>query len=59
MGRQGDAINLFVVQSLGKSGAFGEVVVGVLPFLLMMITFVALVTMFPSVAMWLPHVLAK
>lgn len=52
-------VNLFVVQSLRKSGSFAQVAIGVLPFLAIMIGFVVLLIAFPSIAMWLPQLLSR
>src|SRR5690606_25394946 len=42
-------VNLFVVQSLRKTGEFRDVVVGSLPFLIMMLVFLLLITVWPSI----------
>jgi tripartite ATP-independent transporter DctM subunit len=47
-------VNLFVVQSVRRSGAFRDVAVGALPFLLMMIVMMGLLLAFPALATWLP-----
>lgn len=47
-------INLFVVQAVRGAGPFRDVVVGSLPFLVMMIGMIALLVIFPNIAMWLP-----
>lgn len=47
-------VNLFVVQSVRKSGSFREVALGALPFLLMMIVMMGLLLAFPALATWLP-----
>ncbi len=49
-------LNLFVVQSLRKSGSMGTVIVGSLPFVLAMFVMLALLAMFPGLALWLPGV---
>jgi len=48
-------LNLFVVQSLRTSGSMNDIMVGALPFVLMMILFVALLAMVPGIALWLPQ----
>ncbi len=50
-------VNLFVVQSLRKNGEFRDVVVGSLPFLLMMLAFLFIITVWPNIVLWLPQVL--
>lgn len=47
-------MNLFVVQSVRGGGAFRDVAVGSLPFLAMMIAMIALLTLWPGLALWLP-----
>jgi tripartite ATP-independent transporter DctM subunit len=49
-------LNLFVVQSLRKSGSMGAVIVGSLPFVLAMFILLALLSFFPGLALWLPSV---
>ncbi len=46
-------INLFVIQGLWK-GKFKDVVLGTIPFHILMIVLVVLITMFPMIALWLP-----
>lgn len=47
-------LNLFVVQGVWD-GRLGEVVRGVIPFYLIIILMIAIVTLVPSVALWLPE----
>jgi len=49
-------LNLFVVQSLRKSGNMTAVIVGSLPFVLAMFVMLALLAFIPDLALWLPHV---
>jgi tripartite ATP-independent transporter DctM subunit len=49
-------LNLFVVQSLRKSGSMGAVITGSLPFVLAMFILLALLSFFPGLALWLPSV---
>lgn len=49
-------LNLFVVQSLRKSGSMTDIMVGALPFVVMLIAMVAMLAAFPSLALWLPTV---
>ena len=51
-------MNLFVVQSVRKSGPFRDVVVGSLPFAAVMLMMIVLLVAFPSLALWLPSVVA-
>ncbi|PPR77821.1 MAG: C4-dicarboxylate TRAP transporter large permease protein DctM [Alphaproteobacteria bacterium MarineAlpha2_Bin1] len=50
-------INLFVVQAVRGKGEFRDVVIGSLPFLIMMIGMIFLLLLFPGIAMWLPNLL--
>lgn len=47
-------LNLFVVQSLRKSGSMNDVMAGSFPFVIMMLVMVALLTVVPGLALWLP-----
>jgi len=49
-------LNLFVVQSLRKSGSMTAVIMGSLPFVLALFLMVALLVAFPQLALWLPQV---
>lgn len=49
-------LNLFVVQSLRKSGSMSAVITGALPFVLAMFILLALLAFFPGLALWLPSV---
>ena len=49
-------MNLFVVQSLRKSGSMNAVIVGALPFVASLFVLLALVSIFPGLALWLPSV---
>lgn len=51
-------MNLFVVHSVRGEGKFMDVVVGVLPFLLMLLAMIALLLAIPELAMWLPSVVS-
>jgi C4-dicarboxylate transporter DctM subunit len=48
-----EGINLFILQEIGKATA-AEVSKGVLPFLIIMALFLMLISLFPSIATWLP-----
>ena len=48
-------LNLFVVQSLRKTGSMTAVIVGSLPFVFAMFVMLALLAAFPSLALWLPQ----
>ena len=48
-------MNLFVVQSLRKSGSMNAVILGSLPFVFALFAMVALLAFFPDLAMWLPR----
>jgi len=47
-------INLFVVQSIRSGGELKDVMIGALPFVITMFAMIALLIMFPQLALWLP-----
>lgn len=47
-------LNLFVVSGIAKE-KLGEVVKGVIPFIILMIVFLALVVLIPQLSLWLPE----
>ena len=49
-------MNLYVVQGIRKEGLITDVIVGTLPFLVMMLVLVVLLVVFPGLALWLPKV---
>ncbi|WP_300648898.1 TRAP transporter large permease [Paenalcaligenes sp.] len=49
-------LNLFVVQSLRPAGSMNDVMIGSLPFVLMLLGMVFLLAVFPDIALWLPRV---
>jgi len=49
-------MNLFVVQSLRKSGSMNDVIIGSLPFVGALFFLVLLISVFPNIALWLPNV---
>ena len=49
-------MNLYVVQGIRKEGLITDVIVGTLPFLVMMLLLVVLLVLFPELALWLPRV---
>lgn len=48
-------MNLFVVQSLRKSGSMNDVIIGTLPFVGAMFVMLLLLALFPALAMWMPN----
>lgn len=48
-------LNLFVVQSLRPSGSMNDVMLGSVPFVFMLLAMVALLAIFPDLALWLPR----
>lgn len=48
-------MNLFVVQSIRNKGNFLDVVYGALPFCVVLLLLIALLIVFPQIALWLPH----
>jgi TRAP-type C4-dicarboxylate transport system permease large subunit len=51
-------INLFVIQSIWD-GKLGEVVLGTIPFHLIMFVVLALVVAFPELSLWLPAQMSR
>lgn len=49
-------LNLFVVQSLRTSGSMNAVMIGSLPFVIMLIAMVGVLAIVPDLALWLPRV---
>ncbi len=49
-------MNLYVVQGIRKEGLITDVIVGTLPFLVMMLLLVVLLAVWPDLALWLPRV---
>lgn len=47
-------LNLFVVQSLRKSGSMQAVIAGALPFVIALFAVILLLALFPALALWLP-----
>ena len=50
-------LTLFVVQSARAKGSMNEVILGVIPFVLVMLCMVALLIAVPGLALWLPSIL--
>ncbi len=50
-------LNLYVVQGARKSGSLSEVMLGTIPYCLMMLLMVALLILYPSIALFLPGAL--
>ncbi|MDB4222128.1 TRAP transporter large permease [Granulosicoccus sp.] len=48
-------LNLYVVQAARKSGNFSDVMIGVIPYAAAMLMMVALLVLFPSIALYLPN----
>jgi TRAP-type C4-dicarboxylate transport system permease large subunit len=48
-------LNLFVVQSVRKSGSMNAVIIGAQPFVVAMAVILALLAFFPDLALWLPR----
>ena len=48
-------INLFVIQSIWKGGTLSEVVMGTIPFHLVMFLLLLMLMVWPEIALWLPH----
>ena len=52
-------MNLFVVQSVRKEGPFRDVVMGSLPYVVLMFLLIIGLIAFPELALWLPSVYAE
>lgn len=50
-------LNLFVVQGARKSGSMNEVIMGAIPYVLVMIAMIAALIAIPGLALWLPSIL--
>lgn len=50
-------LNLFVVQSARSKGSMNEVILGVIPYVLVMLCMIALLIAAPGLALWLPSIL--
>ena len=48
-------INLFVIQGISGGRPLGEVVAGAIPFVGLQLIGLALITVFPNIALWLPN----
>lgn len=48
-------LNLYVVQASRKSGRFTDVMIGVIPYAIMMLMMVGLLILFPAIALFLPE----
>jgi len=48
-------LNLFVIQSLRTHGSMNDVLIGSLPFVLMLFAMIGLLALFPGLALYLPH----
>jgi TRAP-type C4-dicarboxylate transport system permease large subunit len=51
-------INLYVVQGLRKRGRIDDVIIGASPFVITMMLMLAILTVWPSIALWLPAMAA-
>lgn len=52
-------LNLFVVQSVRKTGSLQDIFIGAAPFLLVMLLVIVLLIVFPELALWLPEMLSS
>lgn len=48
-------LNLFVVQSLRDNGSINDVMKGSLPFVMMLLTMILILSTFPNLVLWLPN----
>ena len=51
-------INLYVVQGLRKRGRIDDVIIGAAPFVVAMLVMIAILSYWPSLALWLPRIAA-
>ena len=47
-------LNLYVVQGARRGGSLTQVMVGVIPYVIVMLLMVAVLVAFPALALWLP-----
>ncbi|MEM7379349.1 MAG: TRAP transporter large permease subunit, partial [Pseudomonadota bacterium] len=47
-------INLYVVQGVRERGELSDVMIGAAPFVVTMVAMIALLLVFPDIALWLP-----
>ncbi|NNE89226.1 MAG: TRAP transporter large permease [Silicimonas sp.] len=52
-------LNLYVVQGARKSGRMSDVMLGAIPYVIAMLIMVALLIIFPSIALYLPSILSE
>jgi len=52
-------INLYVVQGLRERGRINDVIIGALPFVLAMFAMLAIISIWPNIALWLPQIVDK
>jgi C4-dicarboxylate transporter, DctM subunit len=52
-------INLYVVQGLRKRGRIDDVIIGAAPFVITMLVMIAILSYWPSLALWLPRAVAS
>lgn len=50
-------LNLYIVQAVRKTGSISDLFVGAVPFLVAMLVMVALLILFPGLALWLPEII--
>lgn len=50
-------LNLFVVQGVRKSGSLNDVIMGAIPYVLVMIAMIAALIAVPGLALWLPSII--
>jgi C4-dicarboxylate transporter, DctM subunit len=48
-------LNLFVIQGIAPDYSARDVIIGALPYVIMMMCMIGLITVFPSIALWLPN----
>ena len=48
-------VNLYIVQSVRRSGSLNDVLIGALPFVVAMVVMISLLLLFPQLALWMPE----
>src|SRR5690606_15867289 len=50
-------MNLFVVQGVRRRGTITDVMIGVTPFIAVLVAMIGIILLFPDLTLWLPHLL--
>lgn len=52
-------LNLYIIQSIAPKYRFEQIVSGVMPFFLMQLVAIAIITLVPAIATWLPSTMNR